>query len=195
MIIKPQDFRFCLDQAKYMAEQHKTYAHPGDTTPKDINEFVRICKEQLNFNITLKSIPIAAANSGIRGFFIRTTDAYEIYILEGLNTCWEAFVRCKELFHILLDNPEYRNMDIYAHLEEVTIAFPLPASSPGKSVTCECMAEIAAMEFLYPYSMRKHDHQKKPIDYLAIAKHYRIPRVYVEAYLRDDVMKTLGSFF
>ncbi|MEZ0260914.1 MAG: hypothetical protein ACAH80_07880, partial [Alphaproteobacteria bacterium] len=75
-----------------------------------------------------------------------------------------------------------------------SVAFPASSSRPRRSVVCEQLAEIAAMEFLYPFKYRMYDAQQKSIDYHHIAKHYRIPQVYVEEYLDPQVMKTLGAF-
>ena len=198
MRIEPQYIRLCLDRADYMREQYKLYAMgDGNANPKDMNEFVRICQDELGYNISLKSVPKDGQKSAIRAFYMRDEGGnYEIYVLQNLNTCWDAFVRCKELFHMLLDSEEFRRLDIYEHLKEVSLKMTVASSEPSKPVVCEVLAEISAMEFLFPFEARKREKEQGngSINYQAIAEYYRIPRKYVEWYMSDDMMEVLGAF-
>jgi hypothetical protein len=57
------------------------------------------------------------------------------------------------------------------------------------------VAEIAAMEFLFPYDCRLKE-LTGPLNgkYLEIATKYRIPRVHVERYMSDDYMTNLKEY-
>jgi hypothetical protein len=76
-------------------------------------------------------------------------------------------------------------MDMYKHLEEILLPAPEGPLSIYLPGTSEWMAEIAAMQFLMPHSERLA--LVKPgapaVNYLEIAKQYKIPQVFVEQYL------------
>src|SRR5579862_3248770 len=196
MFVRAQDIRFCLDKAAEIAEQYRLYVLDSNNAKKSLDDLLWICEEYLKLKIfrgVLKNMP--ASESSIRGLYILLDDSFEIYLLSDMNFCWTRFVLCKELFHGLMDKEEYRNSMIYGHIKEVVEKFPEAQSHPSPAAVSELLAEIAAMEFLYPYRERLTDIAGKTnIDYLAIAEHYKIPQYYVEKYLGEGWIKYLGAF-
>jgi hypothetical protein len=121
-------------------------------------------------------------------------DRFEIYLLAGMNYCWRRYVLCKEYFHAIIDGDDYRNMNIYDHLKEVSISFPDGKSRPDSPVQSEMLAEIAAMEFLFPYGERVSHVANGNLDFANIAEHYKIPQFFVERYLSVEWMAYRGAF-
>lgn len=66
-------------------------------------------------------------------------------------------------------------------------------SKGGGATDMENVAEIAAAEYLFPYSERKRILANKLIDYSAIAQQFLIPRYYVELLLNEQSMTALGN--
>jgi Zn-dependent peptidase ImmA (M78 family) len=153
-----------------------------------------MCTEYLGKKIELKELlNVQAQDNSIRGYYLSFGDRYEICLLAGMNFCWRRFVACKELFHVILDDERYRTTDIYNHVEEVIAKFPV-AVMAGSAVVSEALAEIAAMEFLFPYPDRRRILTAGSPDYLAIAQRYKIPQALVEEYLVDSFVKGLEPY-
>jgi hypothetical protein len=119
----------------------------------------------------------------------------DIVLAEGLNHCWRRYTICKELFHVMIDREEYRNLDVVAHTEAVSVAFPLADCHPDPAVAAELLSEIAAMEFLFPYAKRQGimSRREQP-NFPAIAQTYRIPQVLVDKYLSQHYLQALGPY-
>lgn len=189
-----KDFRFCLDTAAEMTEQYKLYVLAAEGFPRSVDNLLELCTQHQQKQIEVQTLDLK--DKAISGMYVNFGTRYAIVVDVGLNQCWKRFVICKELFHVLLDAEEYRNMNIYAHLEEVKSTFPLPDSHPGSAAISEAMAEIAAMEFLFPYSSRVAElAQNATPDYLALAHKYKIPQVFVENYLSPSYMENIGAMF
>jgi len=192
LLISLKDVRHCLDKAAEMTEQYKLYVLAAASFPRSVDDLLWLCQEHEQKNITDVSLDLK--DRTILGAYLNLGASYVIIVGANLNFCWKRFVLCKELFHVLLDAPEYRRMNIYEHLEEVKTTFPLLESRPGPSTVCEAMAEMAAMEFLFPYAARVEELEKNASpDYLAIAQKYKIPQVYVEEYMSPSYMENLGA--
>lgn len=194
MLLTGPDIRFCLDKAAEISEIYRLNVLNGAANKKSVGELLRLCREYLNKNIAvheLRNIP--AEGKSIRGYYLRFSDRYVINLLSGMNLCWRRFVLCKELFHVILDEERYRTTDIYGHIEEVVAKFPVPQPA-GPAVVSEALAEIAAMEFMFPYDRRLIAIQAPEIDYLAVAQAYKIPQALVEEYLAESFVRSLGSY-
>lgn len=194
MLISLKDVRHCLDKAAEMTEQYKLYVLAAAGFPRSVDDLLWLCQQYQQKVITMEMLDLT--DRTIIGAHLNLSTNYVVIVGSNLNYCWQRFVLCKELFHVLLDAPEYRSMSIYEHLEEVKTTFPLIDSRPGPSAVCEAMAEIAAMEFLFPYEARVVELAQNPSpDYLAIAQKYKIPQVFVEEFLSPSYMENIGAMF
>ncbi len=174
-----------------MTEQYKLYSRAAGHTQRSVDDLEWLCGEYLGKTVSVLDLQLAADELAIRGMFAALSDgSYEIYLLADLGERERRFVKCKELFHVVLDDENCRSMDIYAHLELATVAFSVAGSNPESPVACEALAEIAAMEFLFPYAERVEVIERSGgnVDYPAIATQYGIPQLYVEMYLSDPMM-------
>ncbi len=127
---------------------------------------------------------------------VKEGGAIDIAIAKGLNFCWKRFVIAKEIFHGILDSDEYHNMDVFSHLESVLATFPDAEKKATPSVAAEFLAEVATMEFFFPYERRLSELKVAPElrNYPGMAQRYRIPLVKVERYLSDEYMESLRPF-
>lgn len=159
------------------------------TTEISVDSFTKICSDEIGKPIEINTLAsLDASKFCIKGIEVAFNDHYEIWILEEKNLCRRRFVTIKELFHVLLDCPEYRNFDFKNHTFETVTDGPQVGNSLP-SAQSEFFAEYAAMEFLFPLSHRKEiiKHQPNP-NYLQIATQYRIPQIYVERCLAKTHM-------
>ena len=194
MLMQPADIRRCLDKAKEIAEEYKLYVLGAPHTRKSVQDLLRLFGEHLDKKVEAYGLNESLPHQSIRGYYVRFPDKYVIVISQEDLSEWRRFVVCKELFHVALDEPQYRVTKIEGHLQEVAIAFPALDSRPGPAVMSEAMAEISAMEFLFPYKERQAVLQAHPCDFTQVAERYGIPLVHVERYLSLPYMATFGAF-
>jgi len=195
--ITGKHMNICLNKAYEMLEKYKTWTKAIDGFPRDVDVFGNVCVRDLEVNIKVFVVDVVPEEIKeiLGGLCLVNEDgSFEINLHPDLNECWQRFILCKELFHVLLDAQEYRNMDLYAHLEQLTLLMPADEDGIYLPGTSELMAEIAAMEFLFPYSERLKVKSKSTINLLDVATVYRVPQKFVALYLSDAVMHFLAPF-
>ena len=130
MSFRPKDIRRCLDMAVQMTALYKSRFVNSDKFPRSIESFTLLCREKTNHNInlrtfsampnniseTIKAVCVLVYGSGHYGAL---SARWDIFLQKKLNKCWSRFCLCKELFHVLLDAPEYRNMKLDEHISKL----------------------------------------------------------------------------
>ena len=193
MIFTEDDAIHCLGKAKEILEQYRLYSLHPEVDVRSIDDLKWICGDYLQRQVEVYDLPIEAQNRVVRGLFIALADGtYQVFRLADLGDREKRFVTCKELFHVILDEERCRNMDLWAHLEESQTSLAIEHSEPNSSVKMEIMAEMAAMEFLFPYEKRVEELGRGAVAneefFEALAHKYGVPQIYVEAYLSDRNM-------
>lgn len=193
MIFDRKHYQHCLSKVSEITDQY-TIRHIGSDDPRrSVSNLLETVRTYLGVQVRLLELPLKRADSVVLGMFVMRSDtSFDISYVQDLNRCWKRFVICKEAFHILLDQPEYRDMDLQGHVEALTLHFPNDDSRPRASVALELVAEFAAMEFLFPH-VRRTEERQRPGDrnLLAIAERYLVPQIFVERYLSTTWMETL----
>lgn len=154
-----------------------------------LDEFLHVI-EQEGFAVRVLISDLSEAAQSIKGHFVSKEDgSYDVLLLRGLNFCWKRLVLCKELFHVLMDSEEYRNMALEEHIEG-SVGVAITEIKPNNAVMSEILAEIAAMELLFPYAKRIEAiaNKFKPKD---IAEKYKCPLLLIEKYLHPSNMQEL----
>lgn len=196
MYLDEADVVKCLTKAREISEQYDLYVRAADSCLRSVEDLQWICSEYLNKSIEVFDLRIAADDMAIRGMYAAFADGtYHIYLLAELSDRERRFVLCKELFHVLLDEEGCRNMDLIAHVEASATSFTIDESRPTSPVAWEALAEIAAMEFLFPYSKRAAEvaASNNDPDFADIARRYGVPQAYVEQYLTSQQMAELSN--
>lgn len=151
--------------------------------PRSVEDFLLYCQSVAQ--IEVNDHPNHTHTGALpRGMFIPFDGGrYEIVILPGQKYCWKRFVLCKELFHVLIDVNDKENIfinrDVDSHIEQYMDKSNGLPNTP-QNVQAETLAEIAAMEFLFPYS---HRLEQVGTDSGILAHRYKIPKALVEKYL------------
>ncbi|MCP5263648.1 MAG: hypothetical protein H6929_20045 [Rhodoferax sp.] len=192
MNVSSDDLRFCLDQANLIADNYQLNAQDATNPERSMRDLLRSCEDALGARVVV--CRVLAPTTAVQGMCLLSDDKnVEIALANDLNTCWTRFVLMKELFHLALDRAEYRNINIAGHVEEYVLAFPDDNARPRKPVVAEFLAEVGAMELLFPYG-RRAKALNDSTDYLEIATRHRIPKVYAQRYLSTSYMENLGRF-
>lgn len=193
MYFNNEDLIFCLGKAKEMSEHYKLNVLSPDRTKRSIDDLHSLCSEYLQKKVEIHELNLPAGDNEIRGLYMANSDGtFDIYVLAELGVNEQRFVRCKELFHVILDQDKCRSMDIYNHLESTTASFAIINSTPNSPVAWEVLAEIAAMEFMFPYVERIEVLKNNP-DFAELARRYGIPQYMIELYLSSPSMEYLNN--
>jgi hypothetical protein len=195
MLLEDDDVNFCISKAREVADHYRTYVIGGDGSYKSLDDTKWMCEEYLGKDIEIVEYPVTSARS-VEGIFLfnEKEDKYHIivYVHPELNPDHARFIQFKELFHVLLDEPRFRGMDVDGHIEESQSCFTVHDSEPSPRVVSEALAEIAAMEYVFPYADRlKVKALGDKADFAAIARQARLPQVLIEQYLTDSYMAGL----
>jgi Zn-dependent peptidase ImmA (M78 family) len=193
MILTAPDIIFCLTKARDITDHYKAECLDSQQPKKSTDLLIEICEKYLDKKVQVfeLGIPVSASPS-IRGYYVSYGTTYEIYLVPGMNYCWYRFVLCKELFHVILDEERYQTTSIYDHIQEVMTAFPA-AQVGSPAPVSEALAEIAAMEFMFPYADRLAI--PMPVqNALEIAHRYKIPQAFVEEYMGESYMNGLKPY-
>jgi Zn-dependent peptidase ImmA (M78 family) len=197
MQVKTDELKYAISKAHEIRDIHRLNYLNSDETEKSLPNLLDLCQCYLGKNIVTREHKMQHDGQPMRGFCLSFNDGhYEIVLLGGQNNCWKRLVLCKELFHVILDEEKYQDKSISNLIDEAAITFPDPDSHPKLPLVAEMLAEIAAIEFLFPYEDRKKiiaQLNGNTPDYGDIAKRYKIPRVYVESYLKPKIMTTLST--
>lgn len=191
MQISDEDVKHCLEKVSEVMEGYELYSRAKGHSYRSVDDLEWYVGEHIDRKVTVEDLFLAADDKVIRGVFTALADgSYKIYLLAELPERERRFVKCKELFHVILDEDRCRSMDIYGHLELAAAAFSIYDNSPDSPVVWEMLAEIAAMEFLLPYKDRLAiiAGAEGNIDYANIARLYGVPQIYVENYLSEAMM-------
>lgn len=196
MNVSSSDLEFCLSQADAIAHHFTLHSLDPTNTVRSVGELLRTCERALGAKVEVYEVNIPASDAWVLGMCLLSAgNKIEIGLARDHNECWARFVLCKELFHQTLDRAEYRNISIAGHIEEITLAFPDDDSRPRKPVVAEFMAEVGAMELLFPYSHRVKILGANPRpNFFAVATQFMVPEIHVQKYLSPSFMQNLGRF-
>lgn len=203
MLLNPKKLERAIDLAYEISGYYAIYVIDPNATIRSTDYLRELCKTYLKKEIKIfrHKLPYTEGQP-IKGFFIAYKDgSYEIALLTGMNYCWKRLVLCKELFHVVLDEEESRHKTVNELIDDTTVKIDLGNKNviPSIPFQTELLAEIAAMEFLFPYKERKTridlaKASSEILDYAAIAEQYKLPRYYIEMYLSDSFMTVLSHY-
>lgn len=194
MIIQSSHIDAALAKANEVADYYKLHFITGND-PMRAMDYVLQSANQIGLG-PIRILELDEEKHAVVSMCVMHNDgSSDIVLAKGLNHCWKRYSICKEIFHILIDQEQYRNLDIFAHTEMVSVGVALDDSNVQPGVAAEYLAEFAAMEFLFPYANREAIIKSiKEPDYLAIATQYRIPQLLVDKYLSKLRMEPLAAF-
>jgi hypothetical protein len=196
MYLDPKNIKFCIDQVNQIAEQYNLVELGADNPQRSVDGLRDACEKFLRKKIFIKRLQIDKDKSPVLGaFFLLKDGNVDICIVEGLNHCWTRYVIGKEIFHLVIDKVEFRNMDLVPHVDEVTVKFPIKESIGSSAVEAELLATVAAMEFFFPYKRRLEELKGTNANNLkAIAEKYKVPEALIGLYLSNSYMDNLREY-
>jgi hypothetical protein len=182
----------CLEKVAVLEEAYKLHLPQGGDMPyRSMDFLVYLYNNYVDRPAELIELPIDWREAALLGMFHKHEDGKTVVVYAAnMPMDLKRFVVCKELMHALLDNDGYRTMDIVSHVNSMSVHFPDDESHPGVAVQVEFLAEIAAMEFLFPYRCRKIVVASN-LDLEQVAGQYGVPRQQVEVYCSKQYLDHL----
>lgn len=196
MNLQPPALEAALAKANEVSDHYNLTHLTGNDPMRLVDHILDSCSALGVGQVNIYDTDIPYTDSAVYSMCVMKNDgSSDIVLARGLNHCWRRYTVCKELFHMLIDREEYRNLDVFTHTESVSVDFKLDDSSPEPAVAAEFLAEIATMEFMFPYKARETIlAQGTPPDFKAIAIQYRLPQILVDRYLSKLRMDPLRAF-
>lgn len=192
-----EELKYCVTRMENLMNKYlMRFVDEDHTHVRKVKLLARTCREDLKQVIHTSEIdiPQTSKEAAIKAFCVNMKGEYWVCVEKTENSCWRRFYTCKELFHIVLDKPEYHSLDLAAHVAEMTTSV-FGEESPSPAVVVEHLAEIGAMEYMMPYRVRANEISTlKDNNYLPIAEKYKVPLVKVEKYLSKSHMDYLRDY-
>lgn len=198
MRIKRNAIASAIHQAKHLLFE---YGYSAQKI-KDPDRVIDVCRNALGKNVDIYAGDPEDANRilHVRGYYKALDEErknYAIYLRRPQEEEWLRFVTCKELLHVVLDVRESESCrGIHVHelvLDVVQDSYSGDIASSDE-VAVEKLAEIAAMEFCFPYAERIEYFKSNSIAYGDIAKEYGLPEPVVRRYLGEKMMGLLAKY-
>jgi Zn-dependent peptidase ImmA (M78 family) len=121
-------------------------------------------------------------------------DHVDIAIAYSLNHCWQRFVICKELAHLILSNNEKKGIT-RCPKELIDGLFASNYGIMEADVKHEHFAAFFAVECLMPYNETKEDLDNILIHNTDIAEKYKVPLEIIEHLKTDRVKEERKKLF
>lgn len=201
MLIDQKDLEAAIAKANEINDVYNSQYSAGGNPEKSVDFLLEICSRYLGKTFEIQEVEVHFEGSAVYSMCVMSANHVEIVIAKGLNHCWKRYTVCKELFHVLIDTEDCRNLDLAALTEAVSFTFPNDEAHATKSVSAEFLAEVAAMEFLFPYASRERHYDSAHananangggLNFKDIAVMHRIPQRYVDQYLTDQLLHKLA---
>jgi len=199
MIIDTDLLRFCALKVREVEEWYRKSYEWAMEFPRSADELFLLVHERYEKPVYRKRLNRNQKGRRIKAIYRHRVDGFYVYLLDGHDVPHQRYYLAKEVFQIILDQEAMRTRDI-----EDLITNMMRRARPdsidanlGSATVSERLAEIAAQEFLFPYSERaRHKAQADLKDgYSQLAKDYGIPQYLIEGCLTDGWMTTMGKFF
>lgn len=193
MQVKAEEIENALMHAKEVTAHHAELpvAYGGKKTPDSL---LYICREYIKKQVRILVIDGLKPRHVKAHYEALEDGSYNVYVLGDQDPLWRDFGACKELFHVVLDDPSTANcrtIQLWDHVEDVVTTFLPLDGQPAVTTTIEFLAEMAAMEFLFPYTDRVKIIAAGQVDCAIVANQYGLPIALVERYLADSYMQPL----
>jgi len=206
MKLSPALVRDALAKAREARDCYELNYIEGRERVKYVDTLHDICLRYFGRakSIKIHEHRILHLNAPYKGFYLSFNKEgnveYEIVVMGGQNYCWKRLVICKELFHIILDEEKFENKSLRKLLDTATDRLNIGnENEPELFFQAELLSEIAAMEFLFPYSdreiiVKKAQEDDVVPDFGLVAVNYKIPTYFVKEYLSQQSMESLAPF-
>ncbi len=198
MDISDDHRKLCAACTRAITALYQKSASEPNSKIKIATDLELVISQQTGKPIFIKKMQIRYDKTDVRALFLNYQDRFEIYVADGFDTESLRYYKIRELFHIVVDKPEFHTSDLIGHIDNMLLRSPPEgvASTLGHPVIAEHLSQAAATEFLFPHSdrvaLRKADGN---VDYDKIASDYGIPKWLIERAMTEAYMAEWAPYF
>lgn len=188
-----KSFPYRVLQSFLLARQvnHFYWLHTDGDEPggkASIENIEQIIERMIRLPINKYTVFVEDAPS-VRGSFERYSDRIDIYIRDGQGEAWAKFTTVKEYCHALMDDKDDYSIDANDTLLQIKQfkGFGESPDSLSQVIASEKLAEIIALELIYPIEWRRDDMEARKGGELIkdISARRCVPSLWVEYALGD----------
>lgn len=178
----------------------RVWAGDGGHLPISVDAAKEVIEELSGYEVTMRSVFFEATHVYARVEKYKDKTAL-VDVRHNLPAPWKRFVAAKELLHLIIDKDEDMSpygdetLDKLVRDGHIGIISQNGDKPPAQS---ELIAEVAAMELLYPIQNRQTDLQDVRAEKTSFAKlslRYAIPVNFIDTVFSDGYLKTLQKAF
>jgi hypothetical protein len=168
-------------------EHYRATVLRGDSNRLSIEDFQKVVADM--YQVTITKAQVGFSGTYVRGMMERYENLVKIRVRLDLAQDWKRFTAVKELCHVIIDEREDWSVDGIATLRDLVVEYTLESGAVARRVVqSEALAEVAAIEMMYPFECRTHDLiavlQNKTTE-VKIAHYYGLPPSIVERALNQ----------
>ncbi len=123
--------------------------------PVDINNLIAAVGELTSTYIEVNEVDFEGEH--VHGMLERYEDRSQIWIKRDQLDDYKNLATAKELCHLLVDSAEHFSPRGASTIKDMVKELVMPDSVDGANVASEYIAEVAAIEILYPIEFREGD--------------------------------------
>lgn len=177
MIISGEKALVAFKKVNQVREEYATYVRGADLNRISVENLYSVVENMYDVKINKKGVTFEG--NFLRGLMERYEKHVVIRVRANQTEDWLRFTAVKELCHVIIDEREDWSVDGVRTIEDLLIEYFANIGDVAKGVSqSEMLAEVAALELLYPFDCRDFDIKElaeKKTSIIKIANHHRVP--------------------
>lgn len=177
MIISGDKAHEAFRKIHYVREEYARYVRGADLNRISVEDLYAVVSNMYQIEITKKAVTFEG--NFLRGMIERYHGRAIVRVRANQTDDWLRFTAVKELCHVIIDEKEDWSVLGVRTIEDLLIEYFANIGAVAKGVSqSEMLAEIAALELLYPYDCRTFDLNElanKNTTIIKIASYHRVP--------------------
>lgn len=174
----------------------RVWANKPDFLPISVDATKEVIEELSGYSVLMRSVSFEAKHVFARVEKYRDMTA-TVDVRHNLPEDWKRFVAAKELLHLIIDKDEdmspYGDETLDKLVQDGHIGI-ISQNGDRPPAQSELIAEVAAMELLYPMQNRASDLKEKA-SFAKLSLRYGIPLNFIDTVFSDGYHNTLLKAF
>lgn len=189
MLISYEKAQDAFRKVKHLREEYRSYSLAPNLNRLSVEDVFAIVRQMYQIEIVKQGVPFEARHT--RGMLLRFRHKALIYVRHDLDDDMKRFTAVKELCHVILDEEEDWSVDGVNTIEQLQNDLHLngndaKAKMAASTSQAELLAELAALELLYPIECRRADQQRQNFVAERAAYEHGIPVSMVERSISEN---------
>lgn len=189
MLISYEKAQDAFRKVKHLREEYRNYSLAPNLSRLSVEDLFAIVRQMYQIDIVKRGVPFEARHT--RGMLLRFRQEARIYVRHDLDDDMKRFTAVKELCHVILDEEEDWSVDGVNTIEQLQNDLHLNGNNTKAKVAAstsqaELLAELAALELLYPIECRQADQRRQNFVTQRAAYEHGIPVSMVERAISEN---------